>query len=1155
MKERFLRLLPFIFLLAKGQNVQISPPSGAFVLRRSDDKPNPYFSSLPNSTEITELYLQNGCAFNADQTVSQRMGGRSFYEHLFPAAQNLHCTVNVRLAKEEIYLDRPFVDIIVLRDPVWISLFKHRLCVTVQLTNQAGASVAGSCIFHERHPNKHSCLIRQVVPFSWFQVKSTAQKKEQIVSVSYSVKRQCSSPEFPLLGQRLKLMSTVEKLGAFMSNKQDVGHLTVLSRPNITFITESMSAMIFHFKRNSTTNNSTELEKLNVRFYVDDRFEVVSASSLDPRAWRLRVETVTEPRKFTSFQLSYNGREPLDENFEQYIFAVLLRLRNRIDSILRPNQTTQSQIQLQWNVELDESNEVIPMKSTSKATPATEPIKATMYKVVKNINIGSDRAYALVPLAKTSDLINTAVLTGIQVATTMRIYVVTEAGQLQDITDKSHCQSVEARIIKVSPTCTSIYVDGSELRGKSDVQIEVIYKNMTASASFVVWYPKLPITVWAADRNLNSVNDWRIAGWENFGTRRRKRKAAQSVCEARFQQTEIRVLAAFHIVDEETGEKSYLSGSHDLFFDVTQISQQRLHSSNPAIVSIRRKDGRVLAIGHHPGQARLAIKSVTGNDIEYGAVDLAVSKDTVSAVQLFVRVVSDVQLELQSKPGLASQFELIARTNGLLAQKYQHATLEIFIFYSDGQKELLSDVETTFYSLSIYTTDENALKIGQQRGSSNVELVLLEDKPDIKLTVEMRAPKVCDDPDTPSLAAGMTILDTGVKSAVQQTQHIYVDSAEKIHMNVTNSQPENSSSLGLQPLLAILLLLILIVGLYHILSGQFRGFHNGYEKLVMPLLARLSSNGSLASENVCEGENTSKEFVWLPKSQIDNMSVNSHFSQKSTMNATNGTSSSNSSSSSSGNGTNRSVSVSYRGSEISVFISPQTKGAVSVNEEQRQLQQASWRSTNGRTNRVRRQNGYGFQISRLNEGAVSVHDKLSDSNYVGKYGNATHNSLNGRIKRRSSDHMPFGDEFGSVTKRAPLKRDTYNIAPTRFHRTNSSSNQIFDHPRQQHMPSYLRHSAHQLPSYNKRDRPNGLMYGSASSYCPPLVKDKYSEYEIGINSGDSSPEEMTPPPTALAPHYFQSWMTVGSIEKLPRASVSPRKPPIPSNGDLRETVA
>jgi hypothetical protein len=59
---------------------------------------------------------------------------------------------------------------------------------------------------------------------------------------------------------------------------------------------------------------------------------------------------------------------------------------------------------------------------------------------------------------------------------------------------------------------------------------------------------------------------------------------------------------------------------------------------------------------------------------------------------------------------------------------------------------------------------------------------------------------------------------------------------------------------------------------FHIVSVHSKGLHNGYEKLVMPIIARLSSSGSLASEQVAEGENT-KEWVWMPKNQLDNMSV------------------------------------------------------------------------------------------------------------------------------------------------------------------------------------------------------------------------------------------------------------------------------------------
>ncbi|KAI6219624.1 hypothetical protein M3Y99_01646000 [Aphelenchoides fujianensis] len=144
----------------------------------------------------------------------------------------------------------------------------------------------------------------------------------------------------------------------------------------------------------------------------------------------------------------------------------------------------------------------------------------------------------------------------------------------------------------------------------------------------------------------------------------------------------------------------------------------------------------------------------------------------------------------------------------------------------------------------------------------------------------------------------------------------------------------------------------------------------------MPLLARLSSSGSLDSDSggsgraiahnqtsgqLREGENTKEEWVWLSKRQLDSMSVASHFSQRSTVGISNGTTTSSASSSSASSddsavsgsgGTNRSVSISYRGSEISVFIAPQA--SVSVNEDQRLQHRptATWRSTNGRSNRL-----------------------------------------------------------------------------------------------------------------------------------------------------------------------------------------------------------
>lgn len=100
-------------------------------------------------------------------------------------------------------------------------------------------------------------------------------------------------------------------------------------------------------------------------------------------------------------------------------------------------------------------------------------------------------------------MINTAVLNGLQVSEPMRIFMLSESGEAQDVTDQCHCSSAEPRLLKVSSTCSTVFVDGSELRGLANVLIHIQYKKIKAGASFNVWFPRLPISVWASDKTLN----------------------------------------------------------------------------------------------------------------------------------------------------------------------------------------------------------------------------------------------------------------------------------------------------------------------------------------------------------------------------------------------------------------------------------------------------------------------------------------------------------------------------------------------------------------------------------------------------------------------------------------------------------------------------
>nr|CAD7430463.1 unnamed protein product [Timema monikensis] len=79
--------------------------------------------------------------------------------------------------------------------------------------------------------------------------------------------------------------------------------------------------------------------------------------------------------------------------------------------------------------------------------------------------------------------------------------------------------SVLAKIIRakdtslqVSSSCSSVYVDGSEIRGSSNASVLVKYGTYTGLAKFTVWMPEFPLEVNVADFRLSQVKGWKVPG-------------------------------------------------------------------------------------------------------------------------------------------------------------------------------------------------------------------------------------------------------------------------------------------------------------------------------------------------------------------------------------------------------------------------------------------------------------------------------------------------------------------------------------------------------------------------------------------------------------------------------------------------------------------
>lgn len=62
----------------------------------------------------------------------------------------------------------------------------------------------------------------------------------------------------------------------------------------------------------------------------------------------------------------------------------------------------------------------------------------------------------------------------------------------------------------MSSSCSSVYVDGSEIRGSSNASVLVKYGTYTGLARFTVWMPELPLEVSVADTRLNQIKGWKV---------------------------------------------------------------------------------------------------------------------------------------------------------------------------------------------------------------------------------------------------------------------------------------------------------------------------------------------------------------------------------------------------------------------------------------------------------------------------------------------------------------------------------------------------------------------------------------------------------------------------------------------------------------------
>ena len=70
---------------------------------------------------------------------------------------------------------------------------------------------------------------------------------------------------------------------------------------------------------------------------------------------------------------------------------------------------------------------------------------------------------------------------------------------------------LRSSFFQVSSSCTSVYVDGSEIRGSTNATIVIKYGTFEGQAQFIVWMPEFStLDIQLSDPKLNQIKGWRV---------------------------------------------------------------------------------------------------------------------------------------------------------------------------------------------------------------------------------------------------------------------------------------------------------------------------------------------------------------------------------------------------------------------------------------------------------------------------------------------------------------------------------------------------------------------------------------------------------------------------------------------------------------------
>ncbi|XP_039659579.1 transmembrane protein 132C [Perca fluviatilis] len=490
------------------------------------------------------------------------------------------------------------------------------------------------------------------------------------------------------------------------------------------------------------TGSNTEQFTLRVWFQSGINFLAVKPSNLV--AWEIKQEMA--PGSSSLAVMCQRRASSTAERLESQSYEVM-QLEFEVDNVINlvPTQT------LHWNIEYPAG-----MQTTSRQT-----------EKVSHLYISNADIQGIVPLAEDTEVLNTAILTGRRVAVPIKLVTVETDGQVREVDDLVTCSSTDVDVVKVSPNCDQVLVNGKEMRGRQSLAVNFTYLHLSAQLQLTVWVPKLPLQIDVSDTELSQVKGWRVPIITNKRPTRdseddeddeRKGKG----CTLQYQYALVRVLT--HFVAEPSdpgGEMVYMLGA-DWQADITHLVLDQLKVEDPRIA--RLIDGRIL-IGRDLGITTIQVLSPLSDSI-LAEKTVTVLDDKVTITDLGVQLVASLSLSMTASPGNYQAIQLTTTATDLLHTPKQEAAISAWIQYSDGSVTPLDVYDPKDFLLSAVSLDESVISITNQE--QHWPIVVAEgDGQGALVRVEMVISETCQKSKRKSVLAsgvGNVIVKFGAKS-------------------------------------------------------------------------------------------------------------------------------------------------------------------------------------------------------------------------------------------------------------------------------------------------------------------------------------------------------------------------------------------------------